>query len=860
MSYARVLATVALILALIGVLGILVGYTTGVYSLWYLQFASLAALLLGVLSVFLQGWGMPTTWQARAAIGGSVLTLLMGFMLPALAQASKAATRVACAANLQSIGAACRSYAKTNGEFPPDLTTLVELGLLKEQQIRCPSAVDSGAGRDGSYVYIAGQTPQMGAQNVLACDQPDNHTGQDQDGSRTTLGGNVLFVDGRVRFTSPYTRVQALITATRNDEALLARNVSSHIAGLLTSPSERDGAPQADQERDRSEDATPVREHVGALAQLSSRKEGARALAEAVGRLDSAARSAVLVVLVADQTIRRALLRHDTPALWESVEELLVSSSVERKRAALLCLADAGGSSRRSICGPVVAKLGTDWLVEACQSPDGESRRCGAEVVSHVVDFGRRGNNTTAWNRIMSEATGSSRETLLPLLAQMTHLRLPVDLTRELAGCLADESDSVRRSATLLLSRTPLGEEQAAWLADAEPAVEKAIIAAAQDTDPRLRASGKRLVRVLIEEEASSPEGLLSCLRSSQEPVREAALRYIADHRDRIVASSIEYISVFEGLMECTMVEDEELRTLAWYRLAYCKGALDSPAVLHAVASSRALGEAGEVPARAAGSAEEFLRELVGLAHHDRLDALSALLANPNVRCNALRALGSVCSQSRNPRMARDAAAPKLGAQARMAVASVVAVLWKGNDRERRAAVDALAECADFVGSVMLLDVLGDDGCVSLMRLANAGDEDEQGAAKVVLRRLFYIDDAQCERLAYFLNSSNESVRHATLQYIGNSLGYCRHNVIADPPAHIALIRALLECARDPNPDIFRESLRLLYKCEAVFENEEVAQVLNDSEAKTRIIATCDEKIELWLRTYACTISCYFEE
>lgn len=128
-------------------------------------------------------------------------------MLPSLSRARHLAKRAVSEANLRGIGQACLIYANDNGgRFPPSFEQLIELGIASRKQLQSPSDPTaqlralgytgdnepSDAPVTGSYIYLAGQTTDSDARNILAYERI-----YDDDG---TL---VLFVDGHAEFIKP---------------------------------------------------------------------------------------------------------------------------------------------------------------------------------------------------------------------------------------------------------------------------------------------------------------------------------------------------------------------------------------------------------------------------------------------------------------------------------------------------------------------------------------------------------------------------------------------------------------------------------------------------------------------------------
>jgi prepilin-type N-terminal cleavage/methylation domain-containing protein/prepilin-type processing-associated H-X9-DG protein len=165
----------------------------------------------------------------------AIINILAGMLLPSLTRAKEQARRASCLNNLRNIGQALTMYAGENdGFFPPedssptepdDLDLLFPSYLDNPSVFWCPSdAMKPGplpSHTEASYAYLGKvqtaeakiaprrdsdpgfirigtemvETPPLAGDDGCglgwASDQRSNHTG----------GGNLLFVDGRVKFT-----------------------------------------------------------------------------------------------------------------------------------------------------------------------------------------------------------------------------------------------------------------------------------------------------------------------------------------------------------------------------------------------------------------------------------------------------------------------------------------------------------------------------------------------------------------------------------------------------------------------------------------------------------------------------------
>lgn len=133
-----------------------------------------------------------------------IIVALTAILFPVFSQAREHARRTQCQSNLQQIGIALHVYAQDNfGKFPPQDNQLGPLYLYVQDLSIFACPMDVGAQvtlRNGkligqSYRYKSGFGADDDPRVTLVSDPPSvNHSG----------GRNVLFLDGHVRFLSPF--------------------------------------------------------------------------------------------------------------------------------------------------------------------------------------------------------------------------------------------------------------------------------------------------------------------------------------------------------------------------------------------------------------------------------------------------------------------------------------------------------------------------------------------------------------------------------------------------------------------------------------------------------------------------------
>lgn len=124
--------------------------------------------------------------------------ILASIAIPSFAKQRDQTVRVSSMANVKAILTASIAYAgEHDGQFPPDLETLVAQGEITEKSLRSPRDK-----RDRiSYIYVPGVTIKSATRTVVVYENPDI----DPDG-----GGAAGFADGHVEWLSPAALDRAL--------------------------------------------------------------------------------------------------------------------------------------------------------------------------------------------------------------------------------------------------------------------------------------------------------------------------------------------------------------------------------------------------------------------------------------------------------------------------------------------------------------------------------------------------------------------------------------------------------------------------------------------------------------------------
>ena len=151
-------------------------------------------------------WGTERALEACVVV--AIIVLLVAILMPSHGGNRRGAERVACAANLRSVGQAIQMYANDHvGDFPDTLEHVVAGGYVPDVRIfLCPCSTNTDTPAQGatraaiaadlttgghlSYAYVGrGLTVKAGSDTVIAYEHATHHEGK---------GGNVLFADGHV--------------------------------------------------------------------------------------------------------------------------------------------------------------------------------------------------------------------------------------------------------------------------------------------------------------------------------------------------------------------------------------------------------------------------------------------------------------------------------------------------------------------------------------------------------------------------------------------------------------------------------------------------------------------------------------
>jgi competence protein ComGC len=161
-------------------------------------------------------YAAPTPWQLspagsrliEAGIVVAIILLLVAVLMPSLGSNRAAAERVACMANLRSVGQSLQTYAHANGgRFPDTLGQVILAGYVPDVRIfLCYSGADTPArgttppalaadlasGGHLSYAYVGrGLTSAADPYTVIAFEHAGHHKGG---------GGVLLCADGHAEW------------------------------------------------------------------------------------------------------------------------------------------------------------------------------------------------------------------------------------------------------------------------------------------------------------------------------------------------------------------------------------------------------------------------------------------------------------------------------------------------------------------------------------------------------------------------------------------------------------------------------------------------------------------------------------
>ncbi len=145
----------------------------------------------------------------------AIIGILAAMLTPALGRAREQARRSSCMSNIRQIGMFIKYYAMDHGEnFPPDLGTLMQQDDVVPGIFICPSSTgfseadetdETLTNEQTSYKYVTGLTEASRSSLPLAGDKngtTGDTSGSAWGGNHQGAGGNMLFVDGSVRWVN----------------------------------------------------------------------------------------------------------------------------------------------------------------------------------------------------------------------------------------------------------------------------------------------------------------------------------------------------------------------------------------------------------------------------------------------------------------------------------------------------------------------------------------------------------------------------------------------------------------------------------------------------------------------------------
>jgi len=191
------LATAALVCGIIGLVGC---FPLG-----------LVGMVLGIVAL-VKAIARPQECRGRGRAIAGVCTGAAGLLVfmvlqPSLSRVRELSNRLACGANLRAIASSNKVYAEeSQARLPGDLQILADTGELPLRSLRCPSCRARPSGAHTCYSYVLLDVSDLDFRCVLAYEKQDHHLGE---------GGNVLFADGHVEFVTPYSRVEQMVTETK---------------------------------------------------------------------------------------------------------------------------------------------------------------------------------------------------------------------------------------------------------------------------------------------------------------------------------------------------------------------------------------------------------------------------------------------------------------------------------------------------------------------------------------------------------------------------------------------------------------------------------------------------------------------